>query len=228
MESNRKYPSVIQQIELHDATFAKTPAKESTVTDLTCVNFFFGNNGTGKSTIARAIINNDGVSYNPRFNRDGFFLHVYDENYIRDNIQSYPGMPGLFTMDYVNITTQHEVEKRQAEIQSLHDHNVQISEQKSKKESQLEKLIKSFRKDIWDKTKEFREVKFPDTQKGYRKSQKDLADRILKSEPKDIKEADLLLLYNSAFAEDAKAYPLFESLCEFSHNDSKAWIVLPA
>lgn len=45
-----KIKSEIIKIELNDATFEGTGA---TVTP-TYVNFFFGNNGTGKSTIAKA------------------------------------------------------------------------------------------------------------------------------------------------------------------------------
>jgi len=197
------------QIELHDATFAKTPAKESTVTDLTCVNFFFGNNGTGKSTIAQAILNDYGITYNPGHNRSDYYLHVYDEKYIKDNIQSYPGMPGLFTMDYVNITTQKVVEKKQEEIKDLREKQSKNDKQAEEKNRELTKLIKAFRKDVWDKTKDIRE-KFSDTQTGFKNSQEKLADRIMSSESKDVDEDELSRVYASAFSEDAQTYELFE------------------
>ena len=151
MEPNKKYPSVIQQIELNEATFAKSPSKDSTVTDLTCVNFFFGNNGTGKSTIAQAILNDHGITYNPGHSRSDYYLHIYDEDYIKDNIQSYPGMPGLFTMDYVNISMQQEVENKQAEIKELREKQSDNEKHAEEKNKELTKLIKAFRKDVWDK-----------------------------------------------------------------------------
>lgn len=209
MDPNLKIPAPIKQIELRKATFADTPAADSTVTGLTYVNFFFGNNGTGKSTISRSILNDEGISYNPGFDRNGFAIHLYDEDYIRDNFQSYHGMPGLFTMDYANAEVQQEVEIKQGEIADLQEKKKQAEEQTEKKTSQLSKLTKDFRKKLWDKTKDLRE-KYPDTQIGYKNSQEKLANRILEAEPKDIKEKDLSLLYQSAFSEDAQAYPLFE------------------
>ena len=196
MEPNKKYPSVIQQIELNEATFAKSPSKDSTVTDLTCVNFFFGNNGTGKSTIAQAILNDHGITYNPGHSRSDYYLHIYDEDYIKDNIQSYPGMPGLFTMDYVNISMQQEVENKQAEIKELREKQSDNEKHAEEKNKELTKLIKAFRKDIWDRTKYIRE-RFSDTQTGFKNSQEKLADRIMTSEPRDADEDELSLVYSS-------------------------------
>ena len=209
MEPNKKYPSVIQQIELNEATFAKSPSKDSTVTDLTCVNFFFGNNGTGKSTIAQAILNDHGITYNPGHSRSDYYLHIYDEDYIKDNIQSYPGMPGLFTMDYVNISMQQEVENKQAEIKELREKQSDNEKHAEENNKELTKLIKAFRKDIWDRTKYIRE-RFSDTQTGFKNSQEKLADRIMTSEPRDADEDELSLVYTSAFSEDAQTYELFE------------------
>ena len=52
----RKVPSAIENITLNRATFTDVP-----VADLTFVNFFYGNNGAGKSSIAHAIEEDDGV-----------------------------------------------------------------------------------------------------------------------------------------------------------------------
>ena len=52
----RKVPSAITNITLNRATFTDVPIDE-----LTFVNFFYGNNGAGKSSIAHAIAEDDGV-----------------------------------------------------------------------------------------------------------------------------------------------------------------------
>lgn len=205
-----KVPAPIKQIELNEASFEKTPAADSTVTGLTYVNFFFGNNGTGKSTIAKAIKNNLGITYNPGSDNGDYFIHLYDEDYIQKNFESYHGMQGLFTMDYVNIETQQKVEEMQSTIASLKEKLEHPTALLEKKKNQLDKLDKSFKKEIWDKTKEYRESVFPETQTGYRSSQEKLANRILESEPKDIDESTLKMLYDSAFSDDAKTYPLFD------------------
>lgn len=57
-----KIPSEIRKIELDDASFKDT---KTVVEHLTFVNFFFGNNGCGKSTIAQAIKSGRGITYAP-------------------------------------------------------------------------------------------------------------------------------------------------------------------
>ena len=54
-----KVPSEITQISLNDATY-----KDCGVSiQPTLVNFFFGNNGTGKSTVAKAIKADNGTTW---------------------------------------------------------------------------------------------------------------------------------------------------------------------
>ena len=48
-----KIPSEILEIRLNNTTFKET----NTVIEPTFINFFFGRNGTGKSTIAQTIQN---------------------------------------------------------------------------------------------------------------------------------------------------------------------------
>lgn len=57
-----KLKSEILRIDLSDATFKETGA----FIEPTYVNFFFGSNGVGKSTIAKAIQSGAGVTYAPR------------------------------------------------------------------------------------------------------------------------------------------------------------------
>lgn len=51
-----KIPSAITSITLNRATFTN-----SSINELTFVNFFYGNNGAGKSSVANAIKENDGI-----------------------------------------------------------------------------------------------------------------------------------------------------------------------
>ena len=55
---NGKIPSAITGIKLNRATFSNVP-----INGLTFVNFFYGNNGAGKSSIAYAIEEGDGITW---------------------------------------------------------------------------------------------------------------------------------------------------------------------
>ena len=53
-----KYKSAIEKITVTDATFEKSVERDI---EPTWINFFFGNNGSGKTTISRAIKSNNGL-----------------------------------------------------------------------------------------------------------------------------------------------------------------------
>lgn len=59
MINSKKLPSKITEILVNQATFKDNPAKINP----TYINYFFGSNGTGKSTIARTIRSDKGVTF---------------------------------------------------------------------------------------------------------------------------------------------------------------------
>ena len=73
-----KLPSEIIRIALDDATYKGT----GTVITPTYINYFFGNNGTGKTTIAKAIKTGSGVAYAPGKTAADYLPLVYDQDFI--------------------------------------------------------------------------------------------------------------------------------------------------
>ena len=63
--------SAIERITLNDATFT------GEVIELTFVNFFYGKNGAGKSTIARSLRDNTGIEWK---NGSGYVEGELDNN----------------------------------------------------------------------------------------------------------------------------------------------------
>ena len=75
-----------------------SPVFNSEVFSPTLINYFFGKNGTGKSTIAKLIGKPDTTEWQTGINPEEYELLVYNEEYIQDNIQSYGNIPGVFTI----------------------------------------------------------------------------------------------------------------------------------
>ena len=75
----------------------------------TYINFFFGNNGVGKTTIARAIKNGIGMTYASGKAKDDYLPLVFDQEYIDKCIKNYHNLPGVFTINEVNIEIQNQI-----------------------------------------------------------------------------------------------------------------------
>ena len=111
----KKIPGEIREIALSDATYAGTGVKIQP----TFVNFFFGNNGVGKSTIARAIKDFSGVSFAAGKKSMDYVPLVYNEEFIDANFQNYRNMRGVFTVNEKNAEVQKQVDAKNTEIDLL-------------------------------------------------------------------------------------------------------------
>ena len=80
-----KIKSEIIRIDLADASYKDSHA----YIEPTYVNFFFGNNGAGKSTIAKAIKNGAGVTYAPGRTSADYLPLVYNQEFIDENLSSH-------------------------------------------------------------------------------------------------------------------------------------------
>lgn len=101
--------TAIKKITLNDHTFSGVSFEP------TLINFFFGNNGTGKSTLAKNIGVPAATEWIPGAASGDYELMVYNEEFIINNIQSYGNIPGVFTITQQNAKIKAEVDKKAAE-----------------------------------------------------------------------------------------------------------------
>ena len=202
-----KLLSEIRKIELDDASFKGT---KTVVEHLTYVNFFFGNNGCGKSTITQAIQNDRGITYAPDKTAADYILLVYDEHFINRNFSSYRNMPGVFTMNEVNQAVQEQIDKKLEEQTAAKKARSIAVEDKQKKEDSRAALEKKFCKDCWDRAEALR-TEFDKTQDRKRKS-KQFTDAVLAATPVEQDIDELRRLYDSAYSETASRYNEFSPI----------------
>ena len=104
-----KMQSAIKSITLDGCTYHNI-----TITP-TLINFFYGKNGVGKSTIAQQIRNNTGLTPIP----SEYDVLVYDREFINSNIKEDEGMPGVFSISEGNIEKQKEIDVKQTQLDGL-------------------------------------------------------------------------------------------------------------
>ena len=123
---DEKLPGVVQKITLNTNTYQNRSIEP------TLINFFFGKNGAGKSTIAQCF----------KGKREGLFpdvsayeVLVYNQDFIRENLQEDRSMPGVFSMNAEDIEKQNQISAKQEELDRLREQFTAKKKSKGEKET---------------------------------------------------------------------------------------------
>ena len=201
---SEKIQSEIVRIALDDATYKGT----GVIVNPTYINYFFGNNGTGKSTIAKAIKNGSGISYAPGRTSADYLTLVYDQDYIDANMASYHRLPGVFTMNAANVEIQKQIDGKTAEQAAAQKVSFDAFTEKGKKEKARDLLLQQFQKDCWDKTAGLRRD-YKNTQTGFLSSKQKFADEVRKHSPVAHNLTELKRMYDAVYSDKSKRYDRF-------------------
>jgi len=190
--------TAIQKITLNDNTFSGESFEP------TLINFFFGNNGTGKSTIAKSIGLPATTEWVPGAVPTDYDLLVYNEEFIINNIQSYGNIPGVFTITQQNATIKAEVDKKASAASNLRSKIKSNGEAIIAEQEKQKKIDAAYEKSIWDLTDAARS-KYKETQVGFTRDKKKFVAHLEGCSPEDIDETALAQLYALAYgAEDTR------------------------
>lgn len=209
-----KIKSEIVRIDLTDASYKDSHA----YIEPTYVNFFFGNNGAGKSTIAKAIKSGAGVTYAPGRTAADYLPLVYNQDFIDDNFRSYRNMKGVFTLNAKNAEIQKQIDETTEERTQVRRLLTEASDKCGKTATAKDKLHKNFLKDCWERGKAIRD-EFAGTMSGKGKSDPFVRE-ILKHAPADVDIEELRRLYASAYSDTAKHYQRFNTVADPTVMDS--------
>lgn len=211
-----KIKSEIIRIDLMDASYKDSHA----YIEPTYVNFFFGNNGAGKSTIAKAIKSGAGVTYAPGRTAADYLPLVYNQDFIDENFRSYRNLKGVFTLNAKNAEIQHQIDEASEERSRVKKMLAETSDKRDKTAAAKDKLYKDFLKECWDRGKAIREM-FPGTMDKKGKSDPFVRE-IMKHAPADADMDKLRRLYESAYFETAKHYQKFNGISDPDAVDAVA------
>lgn len=121
--------------------------------DLKKVNFIYGNNGTGKSTLSRVFLNIDDVAYSD-CTYEGNIIEerlVYNKNFIDDNFKYDNDIPGIFTLGKDDVEKQIELNEIQRNIEKNQKDKINAQENVTITQREIDETKKSFIDLIWDK-----------------------------------------------------------------------------
>ena len=205
-----KVKSAIVEIPLSVEPF------QATQIEPTVINFFYGKNGSGKTSISRAIKDGGALVWKATEPEGEYDRLVFNRDFIQQNLMLHDRLPGVFTISEADIAV-HDKIKRKTEKKRQHDVTAaSLGEQLTAKKGEafVEKTI--FTDSCWNISKTARTL-FKQEMHGYLKDSKKLADYILEGVfvhgqrilPVDHGYEALQELHNTAYNSDAKTYPLF-------------------
>lgn len=200
----RKVPSAIENITLNRATFTDVP-----VADLTFVNFFYGNNGAGKSSIAHAIEEDDGVVWADGKSADDYDVLVYNQDFINENFVNYGDLKGVFIFGEEDIEAKKRIAELTEEKKKKSDAKVAAGEDYKQKTAGVDAALTQLQDACFSKTADIRK-RFEKCMDG-KKQKRNFAEAVLgEKTPKEHDLPELERLYGVAFDDTARAYAEFK------------------
>ncbi len=183
--------------------------KNIPLSELTFVNFFYGNNGAGKSSIAHAIAEDDGVVWADGKTADDFEVLVYNQDFINDNFVNYGDLKGVFIFGEEDVEAKKKIAELTDQKKQKMDARQTAPDEHKKKTDGLASALTQFQDTCFSKTAEIRR-RFDKCMDG-KKQKKNFAEAVLgETKPTDHDLAELERLYDVAFDDSARAYTEFK------------------
>ncbi len=211
-----KVPGPIRKVTVTDNTFK---SKKQEVENISLINFFYGNNGTGKSTVADTIYKADSkrVDWEPGVGADSYTMMIFNQQFIDDNIQQYGNLPGVYTISEEASTAQEDIDKIEEAITAAKKIEGEKEKAKADAGKKVEKLDKDIKDDLYEAADKYRQ-KYP---LAINMQKATIFNAVKEYDNPQQPDADeMTRLYNAAFADDSKDYDTYTIYEDFDVLDS--------
>ena len=173
-----------------------TPTIHGLRVEPSAVNFIFGKNGTGKSSIARALATRD-----PARRESGERepeVYVYNEEYIEDRVQALGDVQGIYTFSKRNVETRRALEALEKARAEREKERREKSELLARRKKDLSRELENYQKTLWRATSEIRR-RYPLALGAEGESPGRRAGKLAACPPEETRPESLDCLYEMAF-----------------------------
>ncbi len=211
---------MINEIRINNVATYQTPA---ILGDLRPINYIFGANGTGKTTISRALEQADGhdhcqISWK---NSSPLDVKVYNRDFVEKNFNQENPLQGVFTLGENQVEAEQEIANIQPEIESLTESinnlkkNLDGEDGESGKRKELSELEPALREKCFVQKRKYDQY-FKEAFTGVRSSAESFKSKVLSERTSN--SAELLTLdelkekAETVFSSDIERAPLLSSI----------------
>ena len=198
--------AVVERVVVDGATFAGDPAE----IDLPAASFFYGENGAGKSTIARSMRAGGALEWGEGFDPEDTEILVYDRDFVAENIASAAHLPGVFTIAAENVRIQARLAEKRAELAGLEGRRGAAVGERDAVEREREKALDIFADEVWERTRELRK-QFKEAISFNKQNKRKFAAGVLAATPgAQLDLSAFASTYDAAFGADVEQYAPFQ------------------
>lgn len=179
----------------------------------TFINFFFGRNGAGKSTISEMIQVNTGLTWRSGQTADDYNVLAFDQQFISDHFSNFDDLAGVFTLNKINIETQKKIDQLGKDKEKLladMGKKNEVIEQKGQARISLKSDSQTRMMRLTDTVRK----KFELAMSG-KKITKTFCPEVEKKQPVEHTEEEIMELYAVAYEKSAQIYPLLKKSDEY-------------
>lgn len=200
---------------IHIKSVASYDENGAEIQNLKKMNFFFGANGTGKSTIARYLYNfaldeNEKENHFSKSTQSGFdpekeTIKVFDADYVSRNFYNSDSLDGVFSLNEKNEEIDKEIKNKEADIKRIDSEEKSNEENKKKLVEELDEKFKDTYEKVFEYRNEFKFASSPDAKIKYSGDKKAFYRELSEKQYSDIKTFDQLSSdYKSLFDSSLK------------------------
>jgi len=198
------------------------------LTALKKINFFYGSNGSGKTTISRLIANPDNYpscevnwTSNNKLN-----TLVYNEDFVQEYFYTKDILAGIYTIGEGAKEIEEDINRKNEEINKLNEKKENLQESIKTKNNEKEIIDNNFKDACWHKGYIKYQNDFPHIYTGYRNSKENFKKKILEEHNKSntsqvLNLEELKRKYAVIYGKDVQKIDLLNKINEDNLNKLK-------